>query len=410
MDKSLNFKEKIIKEIEDSFKDVVLFPEYKDLMLSLIFLYAYTGQCNLMFCNSFIEESLQLLKNALILYKNGFFDCVFYSIRQSSEVMDNMLYLAKSPNNKLKEWRRKDYFPIESKVKKQLENISIDYKEIKTLLSEYFNYHENLIKQSHKIIHKQGYDTFYNLRKPLHLDISGFSQQQETLLFLNTLKHTIGKLFILIVILDPMCLALADESVDSKIHMNLMSEPIDINFFNNILGLDDVIEKIKNSNFYKNFILYFEEKEEMLPATYAVIREMFWNIDALDEIESQVHLLSFDEKYMFDILKAGIEVLTFYFANGIGCYFTSNTQFGPSFSINTLEFQNYSQAKKPFNQKRNGNYISVIKKHDDDFLFIEHSEKFNNKDIAKLLDIEKRYLEQALMSEKELEFISSSIQ
>jgi hypothetical protein len=38
------------------------------------------------------------------------------------------------------------------------------YKEIKDLLLEYFEHHGNLIKKSNKIIHKQGFDTFYRVR------------------------------------------------------------------------------------------------------------------------------------------------------------------------------------------------------------------------------------------------------
>ena len=71
-----------------------------------------------------------------------------------------------------------------------------------------------------------------------------------------------------------MCLALADENVNGKININLMTEPIDTTFFENILGVSDIVSKIKSSNYYKDFVSYFEEKEEMLLATYSVIREL----------------------------------------------------------------------------------------------------------------------------------------
>lgn len=400
-----NFEKKIIESIENEFENNILLPDYESLMLYLYYIVVYTGQCNIMFCNSFIQEAIQLLKNSLILYKKGFFDCAFYSIRQSSEVMDSMLYLAKSPSEKVNDWKSKSYFPVDSKVRQQLEKISNDYKEIKSLLPDFFRHHEELIIKIHKIIHKQGFDTFYQLRTPINRKITNYSQEDEIALFLETLKYTIGKLLILIVILDPMCLALTDENVNKKINMNLMTEPIDTTFFENILGLSDIVSKIKSSNYYKDFVSYFEEKEEMLPATYSVIREQFWNIEKLNEIEIQFHMLSTDEKFMFNILKSGIKASLFYYAGGLGWYYTSNMSILKEFSVNTIDFQNYTKSREAFNQKRKNVYISVIKQSKDDFLFIEHNMPFNKNEINKLLELEKKHLEYLEKCEYEMDKI-----
>lgn len=400
-----NFEKKIIESIENEFENNILLPDYESLMLYLYYIVVYTGQCNIMFCNSFIQEAIQLLKNSLILYKKGFFDCAFYSIRQSSEVMDSMLYLAKSPSEKVNDWKSKSYFPVDSKVRQQLEKISNDYKKIKSLLPDFFRHHEELIIKIHKIIHKQGFDTFYQLRTPINRKITNYSQEDEIALFLETLKYTIGKLLILIVILDPMCLALADENVNKKINMNLMTEPIDTTFFENILGLSDIVSKIKSSNYYKDFVSYFEEKEEMLPATYSVIREQFWNIEKLNEIEIQFHMLSTDEKFMFNILKSGIKASLFYYAGGLGWYYTSNMSILKEFSVNTIDFQNYTKSREAFNQKRKNVYISVIKQSKDDFLFIEHNMPFNKNEINKLLELEKKHLEYLEKCEYEMDKI-----
>lgn len=400
-----NFEKKIIESIENEFENNILLPDYESIMLYLYYIVVYTGQCNIMFCNSFIQEAIQLLKNSLILYKKGFFDCAFYSIRQSSEVMDSMLYLAKSPSEKVYDWKSKNYFPVDSKVRQQLEKISNDYKEIKSLLPDFFRHHEELIVKIHKIIHKQGFDTFYQLRTPINRKITNYSQEDEIALFLETLKYTIGKLLILIVILDPMCLALADENVNGKINMNLMTEPIDTTFFENILGLSDIVSKIKSSNYYKDFVSYFEEKEEMLPATYSVIREQFWNIEKLNEIESQFHMLSTDEKFMFNILKRGIKASLFYYAGGLGWYYTSNMSNLKEFSVNTIDFQNYTKSREAFNQKRKNVYISVIKQSKDDFLFIEHNMPFNKDEINKLLELEKKHLKYLEKCEYEMDKI-----
>ena len=115
-------------------------------------------------------EIRELLKNALILYKDGFFDCAFFSIRQSNEIMGTMLYIGLGKEfgqwnlKEFEQWNSKEYFPVDSKIQKKLEQISIGYKEIRGLLSDFFDHHESLIKKSNKIIHKQGLDTFYSVR------------------------------------------------------------------------------------------------------------------------------------------------------------------------------------------------------------------------------------------------------
>lgn len=212
-------------------------------------------------------------------------------------------------------------------------------------------------------------------------------------MFLETLKYTIGKILILLVILAPMCLALNDENVIGKITIKLMTEPIDTEFFKEELGLDDIIDKIKISNYYKNFISYFEEKEELLPATYSVIHETYWNVDKLDEIQAQLYLLSIDEVLMFNILKSGIKASVFYLYGGWYWYITSDKPITHEFSVNTMDFQNYANSTERFNQNHKNAYISVLKYLPDDFLFVEHDKPLNTNEINILLNLEKQHLE-----------------
>lgn len=185
-----NFEEKIITSMQEELKNKIELPEYKELLLFLHTLLLMTGRADMMFCNAFLQEATQLLKNSIFLYKDGIFDCAFYSIRQASEVINSMLYLATSPSVERKKWSAKEYFPMDSKLKALLEKISDDYKEIKLLLPEYFSRQEELIKMSHKIIHKQGFDTFYQVRKP-YSPKHGFVQERETELFLDALNWNI---------------------------------------------------------------------------------------------------------------------------------------------------------------------------------------------------------------------------
>ena len=66
-------------------------PEHDRLLGTLRALIPTTGNINEMFCNMFFSESVELLKHAFFLYEEGYFDCAFYSLRQSIENINNML-------------------------------------------------------------------------------------------------------------------------------------------------------------------------------------------------------------------------------------------------------------------------------------------------------------------------------
>ena len=367
-------------------KATIELPERDKLLLYLHGLLLITGRVDIMYCNAFLDEAVQLLSNSIFLYEDGLFDCAFYSVRQAGEVVDSMLYLSNNENNTLERWSAKERFPMDSRLKEQLEKMSEDYREIKSLIPEYFSHHAELIGKSHKIIHKQGFDTFYRLRNQLPNNY-GFSQNEEIKFFVECLKYTIGIVLIAFIILDPISLALSDNDITLKLNFNLMTEPIDVNYFHDYLALDDIIEKIKGSRFYKEFILGFANKEPMFPAVYSVVREEAWDVDALDEIEKQLDLLGPYERFMFRILKKGISISNFYFNDGLSWYLTSIKS---NYSRNTFGskiFGRYLTADDKFNQPCENVYISVILMYDEP-LCIEHNEPLTDDEIQTLKEIE----------------------
>ena len=93
------------------------------------------------------------------------------------------------------------------------------------------------------------------------------------------------------IVLDPLSLALSDSVVDAHIPFDPMTEHIPLGILEEVFS-DDVIERIMCTNFYKDFVSSFLEKEEMNDATYAIIRFQHYNIEALDDVEKQIHLLN----------------------------------------------------------------------------------------------------------------------
>lgn len=374
----------IIENMKDECKNKCELPEREGLLSYLHGMMLITGRMDIMYCNAFLTEATQLLINSIFLYEDGYFDCAFYSVRQASEVFNAMLFLSNEDSSELEKWNAKERFPMDSKVRNQLEQMVDGYKEIRIILDDYFKRHRELINKSHKIIHKQGFDTFYvaRLRK-------SFAYEEDEKLFLEVLKYTIGIGIILFVILEPIALALADDEVNGKLNFDFLTEPIDCNYFERFLGLNNIVERLLKSNYYKGFAAQFKDRECMNMATYSVIREGAWDINSLDEIEKQIHLLNAYEKYMFQILKLGIKVSNFYYMNGMGWYLTTYKSAYQRNCFGNSEFEKYLKEDMKFNQKCEKIYISVVSIYDEN-LFLEHNDALTENEIASLVALERK--------------------
>lgn len=378
--------------MQNKYKIHVDLPEHTELLLFLNNLFLVTGRLDIMYCNAFLIEAIQLLTNSIFLYEDGFFDCAFYTIRQASEIIDSMFYLSNKDATELKKWSAKEYFPMDKKLKERLMIISDEYSEIRSLIPELFERHDELVNTSQKLIHKQGFDTFYCMRYS-NIKFSGHSLNDEMQLFIECLKYTIGIVLVLYIILEPLSLALSDEEISLKIHFNPLTIPIDITYFQKFLGFNDTIDKIKGSKFYKNFISFFSDNESMYPNVFSVVREGFWNVDALDEIENQFHLLNLHERLMFLILKKGICVSYFYFNGGASLYSTSIRSKYDRSSLVVDTFEKFIESKERFNQPYENVFISVVSMYDDD-LILEHNELFTQNDIETLKELECQAIKQ----------------
>ena len=352
-------------------------PEHDELLSTLRALIPTTGNLNEMFCNMFFSESVELLKHAFFLYEDGYFDCAFYSLRQSIENMNNMLLSAVNAD-KYELWKEKGRFPPDKAVKDLLSRQNDAYNEIKTVIPEFFEQYDELLKKANKYIHKQGFDTFY-----VSNNISNFKDQEErTNLFLSFLKYAIGMMLIMNIALDPLSLALSDYEVDSHIPFDTMTEPIPIGVFEKYLSLD-IIEKIKTTDHYNALKDYFLNMEELNEATYAVLRYNHFNVEQLDEIEKQITQLDLSQALMFCILKSDIKATHFYWDYGILGYSTS---YKPKVHIREYrsnQFDDYLQGDIKCNCDWQGMYISIFRALDS-YLIVQHDEPLTETEVSTL--------------------------
>ena len=349
-------------------------PEHDELLRTLRALIPTTGNLNEMFCNMFFSESVELLKHAFFLYEDGYFDCAFYSLRQSIENINNML-LSAVDSDKYELWKAKGRFPSDKIVKDLLDQKNDAYNEIKSAIPEFFEKYDELLKKSNKYIHKQGFDTFYTYKHSL----SAKDIEERTKLFVSFLKYGIGMMLIMNIALDPLSLALSEFEVDSHIAFNPMTEPIPLYVFEEYLSID-IIEKIKTTSHYTSLKDYFLGLEKLNDATYAVIRYDYFDVKNLDEIEKQIKQLDLSQTLMFCILKSGIKATYFYWDNSILGYSTSYQPKVHLREYSSDQFDDYLNNSGEPNYLWHGMYISGFKALDS-YLIIQHNDPLSNDEI-----------------------------
>lgn len=367
-------------------------PELEEILSDIQLLNGMaTGRSDLDFCNLFLLEMYDLLINSILLFREGFFDCSFYSLRQVIEVSNSMLYLANCDSESLYKWNKKDWFPMNSKLVAKLGEMDEFYKEIKDEIPDFFKSQEDILSHAQKIIHKQGFDTFYSSHKVTNSKLETLLQKEESK-FLALLKYTVGLVIISYIIVDPTSLILADDNVNMKFYYNIINDPANISFLNKYLS-PSIIERIKNTKYYRDFSSCFEENEPMNEYTYDVMFNQFFSIEDLSKINKQRHILNSFETLILDLLLANLEFTKIYpDCCTLSYYFTSHKSNLHEISIswNSEEHNALLKHREEFNIPYKNIYRSIVKVLNDNWIF-EHNEILSDKECLKIQSIIDEY-------------------
>lgn len=385
------FREKIRSNMKLNEQMRTVLPQHNELLDTLNNLEAMAiGQSDRIFCNSFISEAIRLLINAIFLYEDGYFDCAFYSVRQAAETCNSMLYIANKGVSALKRWDEKNYFPMNSKLISQLSQIDTFYSQVKANVPEFFDAYEKATSKSNKIIHKQGFDTFYLPHQNPMCGIK-IDKEKEKQFFVEFVTDTICLVIILYIVVDPISLVLADEELTMYFNFDPMSEPADMAFLSTHLD-SDIDSKIKSTAYFKEFSQYFLEKEKMRPATFDVVRYQVFDLTHLDDIKSQESLLNFYEKLILALLISGIQVTHIHpdcFILGYTTSIPSNYQ--PT-EWSSSDYDRFQNSPSVFNAPYHTIFRSIIKGPEKNWL-LEHNIPFTTKEIERIRDIFNKFNE-----------------
>ena len=348
-------------------------PKHEELLRDIQSAWPTTGLVDCQFCNSFMAESVELLKHSILLYESGYFDCAFYSTRQAIENLNNMLLLV-DDTDKLNLWKSKGWFPSDSKVKETLVKINDVYNQVRNLFPEFFQRYDDLLGKANKYIHKQGVDTFYILQWKLSIE-------ERTELFTSFLSCAIGMLVILFCALDPMALILADDDLIMYIHVRPMTDPAPIYIAQKYIN-SDFFEKIQNADFYVDLKSEMLKNEKLDDVTHDLLYYHYFDVEKISQIFQKQHLLDPCQMLMLCILSVNIKITHFFWQNDIIGYATSYESIDRYLSMSSVQFDEclkYGQDFKNFAWR--GSYISCYRVFDT-YMILQHYEKLSEKDIC----------------------------
>jgi len=318
-------------------------------------LFADTGRVDAMSSNIFFRESGQLLHNAIFLFEKGFFDCAFYSLRQSVEISITTLFLT-SNKGKAKEWNNLEPGFEKGKMIAFLKNHESDFEDIRIKMKDYFNQIGETIKSIDKYVHKQGYKTFYTIRNSYNAE-KKYPKESLIADFEKCLDACIGMVAINRLSIDPIPILLMDEKILRKMRP-MMAESFSETFVLKYLG-EKNIDLYKQTNVYMNYYRYFDKLESQNEAIHDIIHCQYIDTEKPNEILAQVHLLDIGERVACMLFFISKEIYSV-FTNDGEWYFskTKSKMKDRSVTIGQDYYQSFFKSRNNFNEIFDEVYIS----------------------------------------------------
>ena len=348
---------------------------------------SFVGQIDTMFLNAFIQECEALIINAIALFEKGYFDCACYSLRQALEVSDCMVYFSElNDSERQKEfskWKMSEKLEA-YKVGNFLNNLAENYKDVKVSFSVYFNKKKRTKARLNTIVHKQGLDVFYSFRR----NFTDAQMNNEVAMFTSFLKTVITYVAILRLAVDPFPILLRDEEIYFRLP-GLMTEPYSFEFVNKYIGekyIDEYKKTDLYSGYYNGIVNGYEKKN---PAIANLIAHRHIDIDSIDELEEQAHLLGLNDLLALLVAVLSPKISNIYTNEGFTCYHT-NTISVRGLNYSTFTIKSYKTDSNNFNQKYDNAFMSFLGPTSVDFLifgiedfsvFIEHNLPFEKDEI-----------------------------
>lgn len=333
--------------------------------------------------NLLIKEISVLLDNSIRLYEMGYFDNAYYSLRSANELATVMLDLSDKDDfeiqNNFEDFRQGKYNKWRSTILNELSDNGIVFKEVIDKMPNFKKDISDLLKELNNVVHSNGRENFYCFRFHTFDENIHYKKLEE---FKNHFLDSIKILAIMRLIVDPLPLLLTDDE------MYYRCPPIMVHPFSDkmlsVIGQKS-IDEFKKTSTYKsleNWILSFEKQNI---AVNEFLNYDFINLDKIDDIYSQKHLIPENKLKILDLCCCTNKIVEIIYGNGIYHFFTSLTK--DEYKCNILDLEELIKINEYYNISYNEIYVSVMNIGDNiefefnNLIYIFHEEKLDVNEI-----------------------------
>lgn len=370
--------------------------------------FATTGFVHVWESNLFFDEACQLIINAIKLFQLGYFDCAFYSLRQSIETSIGIIYLTANPN-KEDEWKTLLSGFESGKMTDWLKNNEPTFMDIREKMHGFFDNVWNVQKRMNKYIHKQGYASFYQVtRNPFLVQQKGTSESQTIMDFEYYLKLCIGAVAIYRLAIDALPVVLMDEDIRLRTG-DLITEPYSQEFVDTYIGSEN-IETFKTTEIYKDFYESLHRNEKQNDAVYDLIHFQYYNREKMDDYMAQLHLCSFTDRIAMCLYTISVKI-SHVFVDGIHWYHSDvkSSNNDKSITVGLSYFEDFfSDTENDFNTCYYNVFLSRCQINGN-YTYFEHNEMLSANEIECVRLVAIKLSDLACQIEKELSSLVNNL-
>ncbi len=318
----------------------------------------FTGRMDAWLANAFILEASQLLINSIELFELGYFDCAYYSLREAMELSTTMVYLSDLPENekkeKLKDWKNRNNFPMQSQMINQLKMFGLIIQDMKDKMPDFFKQLYLVNNQINKFVHKQGGKFLYVSRN--HFSIKSYKLEEFVAEFENYVSQIISIVAIMRLAIDPFPILLADEEMYHRLFQG-MSEGYSEKFINQYIGQNNLVN-YKTTDIYTSTYNSFINNEKRLDCVTDIVMYQCIDVNKLDEINSQLHLLDNDATNSVLLISLNDKICKIFLSDGFMWYSSNRKSNKKTFQYSSQDIKDFIQISQQYNLDYDGDFIS----------------------------------------------------
>ncbi len=337
--------------------------------------------------NMIITEACQSLANSIRLYELGYFDDAYYSMRSAIELATIMLDVGDNEYEKMVNnmnlFSNKEYRNFRASTLRYLKENGIEFRDVANKMPNFVNEINNTCIKLNSFVHKTGFDNFYGIRN--YYNENFHKKQLDD--FENNLISSIRIVAIMRLVIDPFPLLLADEEIYYR-SPNIMTYPFNEKLLE-VMGEESIAE-FKNTDVYKSYEEELIKLEKRNQEVNNIVMADYIDLDNLENIYLQKHLLNHHELKYVDIASCSEKIILIISDNGFSRYSTSSNTH--EILCNHTDI-NLKDSSENFNIKYDSIYVSILQHSKDkiseftgriNYIYIFHLTRFNKIEINKL--------------------------